>query len=319
MSRKVFISSDMSVDERLLDVAEQDSQAALMWPWFLTVFDDWGRAEAEPKRLKLSVFPGISSISYDDVDRALKLYHSAGLIQLYEVNGKHYMAIPTEKWYRYQTHMNRRDRRPGKDKLASSIPDPPRESPRGTVGDSGDPWFPIPSPSPSPSPSPKGTQDKEGTTGFADTEQQGQAGDNPSGVVLRDHTTYWRKPNEIPNEDAFRSLTVKEQLNLLVKEHRRRFPKQYKRYGAGGSVKTRQVFGESIAGGTDPWLLFIQIAFWDEEMDGVNPPPWQIVRTLEGCGPNQITEQYMRYTMDKQAAKEGVQVIGLSDTAQRTS
>jgi len=158
MARKVFISSNMSVDEKLIEVAEQGPIAALMWPWILTVFDDWGRTEANTKKLKAVVFPAISIISYEEIERALNLYETVGLIQLYEVDGKRYMAIPPQKWYKYQTHMNRKDRRAGKDKLASDFPEPPN-SPHIPVGNCGDvrgeqnsPRIPIPSPSPSPTP-----------------------------------------------------------------------------------------------------------------------------------------------------------------------
>lgn len=163
MGRKVFITSEISVDEKLIEVAERDPQAALLWPWFLTVFDDWGRAEANSKRLKVSVFPAISNVTYEDVERALTLYESVGLIELYEVGGKRYMAISPEKWYKYQTHM-RKKRRPGKDKMTSNYPPPPSfqaekagenefpVGPRGeTRGNAGTPWDPVPSPSPTPS------------------------------------------------------------------------------------------------------------------------------------------------------------------------
>jgi hypothetical protein len=48
--RKVFLSSDMSVDERLLLVSQGQSMASLVWPWLLTALDDWGRCEAAPLR-----------------------------------------------------------------------------------------------------------------------------------------------------------------------------------------------------------------------------------------------------------------------------
>lgn len=161
MARKVFISSSMSVDEKLIDVAEQDQTAALMWPWVLTVFDDWGRAEANIKKLKALTFPAMQNITYDVIENALTLYDAVGLIELYEVDGKRYMAVPLEKWYKYQTHMNRKNRRPGADKLSSDFP-APQESPQIPTGPRGAPWCPVPSPSPSPSPLPlKELKDKE--------------------------------------------------------------------------------------------------------------------------------------------------------------
>lgn len=188
MARKVFVSSDMSNDEDLVDVAEQSPQAALIWPWLLTAFDDWGRAIAAPKRLKASVFPMFDNVTAELVEESLALFSKAGLIQLYEVDGKPYMCIETAKWYKYQTHMNRTNRRPGKDKLHSDFPPPPETptyphgEPRGTTGDSGAPRVPVPSPSPSPSPLNSSTTTKgTDSESFYETYRK---------VFQRDLTTY---------------------------------------------------------------------------------------------------------------------------------
>lgn len=91
MSRKVYITSEMSIDERLLDVAEQDQLAALIWPWILTTFDDWGRAEAKPKKLKMKVFPGNEIVTVETIEAALNLYNKAGLIRIFKENGVPYI------------------------------------------------------------------------------------------------------------------------------------------------------------------------------------------------------------------------------------
>ena len=106
MARKVYITSDISVDERLAVIAEANATAALMWPWILTSLDDWGRGEASALRLKLQVFPGMPSVEADLIERALLLYRDAGLICLYEVDGKRYMSIDTDKMVSdNQTHI----------------------------------------------------------------------------------------------------------------------------------------------------------------------------------------------------------------------
>ena len=56
MGRTVYITSDMSSDENLIRVAEQDTKAALIWPWILASLDDWGRGEAKPREIKAKVF-----------------------------------------------------------------------------------------------------------------------------------------------------------------------------------------------------------------------------------------------------------------------
>ena len=158
MSRKVFISSDISIDENLDDVASENALAALLWPWFLTCFDDWGRSEASPKRLKNKVFPGNELVTPEVIATALQLYQKYGLLKLYEVDGKQYMAVDQEKWFKYQTHIRKEKR----EKDGSKYPAPEdcaqvRAGARDSAEPRADRGNCIPSPSPSPSLSPSNT------------------------------------------------------------------------------------------------------------------------------------------------------------------
>ena len=154
MARKVFITNDMCNDERISEIAERSELFAMMWPWLITCFDDWGRAQASPRRIKTTVFPAFESVTSAIVEEALQTFSEQKMLYLYEVDGKPYMCIPEEKWYKYQTHMNRKNRRPGKDKMASDFPPNPQwgnTNPHGdTTGYDGEPRVPVPSPSPSP-------------------------------------------------------------------------------------------------------------------------------------------------------------------------
>lgn len=155
MSRKVYISSDISEDEDIDDVGSEDALAALLWPWLLTSFDDWGRSEASPKRLKNRVFPANPIVTAEVIEKALGLFAKYGLITLYVVEGKQYMAIDQEKWFKYQTHIRREKR----DKDGSKFPAPDdncaqqRASARDVAESSAIADDCIPSPSLSPSPS----------------------------------------------------------------------------------------------------------------------------------------------------------------------
>ncbi|WP_274363734.1 DnaD domain protein [Paenibacillus thermotolerans] len=160
MARKVFVSSDMSNDERLIELSEQSPQAALIWPWILTSFDDWGRAVASSKRLKASIFPMIETVTPEIIDESLQLYGNHGLIILYEIDGKKYMAIPPEKWWKYQTHIRGSKR----EKDESKLPAPASCAQLRADDASGEHLHeearkntPSPSLSPSPSPSEKPT------------------------------------------------------------------------------------------------------------------------------------------------------------------
>jgi hypothetical protein len=176
MGRKVFISSDMCVDGRLAQIAAADGLTALLWPWLLTAFDDWGRAEADPWHLKAMLFPMNPTVSVEDIQRALERLAAAEMVTLYTVGGKPYMAIPPDKWYRYQTHIPRDKRTQGGSKYPdpdlSPIPDartsartraPARQSAasradsRASARSSASQRDLVPSPSPSPTPSPPPT------------------------------------------------------------------------------------------------------------------------------------------------------------------
>ena len=151
MARKVFVSSDMAHDERLIEVAETLPEAALLWPWFVTYFDDWGRAEAHPKRIKAQLFPMNSLVTPELIEKTLRAYADVGLVILYEIDGKAYMAVPPEKWWKYQTHIHKSKR----ENDQSRYPAPPSadslDSSRSSAESRGDARVFVPSPSPSPS------------------------------------------------------------------------------------------------------------------------------------------------------------------------
>ena len=104
MARKRFITSDMSIDEKIADIAVENPVAALMWPWFITGFDDWGRMEAVPVKIKLSIFPAFP-YTPKDIKEAIDLYDKYGIVHKYEVDGKVYIAVEPEKYYKYQTYI----------------------------------------------------------------------------------------------------------------------------------------------------------------------------------------------------------------------
>jgi hypothetical protein len=108
MARKAFVSSAIATDDRIAEIAQRNPLAALMWPLVLTDFDDWARAEASARGLKLRIFPAIDIVTEDVTEEALQLYAEFGLTVLYEDTtrkGKRCMAIDPAKWYRYQTHI----------------------------------------------------------------------------------------------------------------------------------------------------------------------------------------------------------------------
>lgn len=109
MARKVYVSSDIATDPHVDEVSEKNPLAALMWPWLLTVFDDWGRAEASSRKLKRKLFPGNDLITAEVIEAALQLF-DGHLITLYEVEGRRYMCLDMGKWFSYQTQIRKEKR-----------------------------------------------------------------------------------------------------------------------------------------------------------------------------------------------------------------
>jgi hypothetical protein len=99
----------MSYDETLSEIAEVDPIAAMMWPWILTYFDDWGRAKASPREIKNSVFQANDLITLEVISKAITIFDGR-LIEVYEVDGKPFMRINPDKWFKHQTHIRKEKR-----------------------------------------------------------------------------------------------------------------------------------------------------------------------------------------------------------------
>ena len=162
--RKIYFADSACTDEALMRVADENPVAALLWPWFLLILDDWGRGSANPRQLRARLFPENPAVTVELVSKAIDLFAAADLVLLYVVNGKRYVAIAADKWFRYQTHIRSEKRT----KDGSRFPAPPADVARDCVQTRADardsreccaspsalpPFCPSPSPSPSLSPS----------------------------------------------------------------------------------------------------------------------------------------------------------------------
>ena len=110
MSRKIFVTDDMGLDDAIVNIAAISPESAMLWPWLLPYFDDWGRADANPRRIKGEIVPLFDHVTTATVDAALKHFADAKVITLYEVDGARYMCIDPQKWFAYQTHIHREKR-----------------------------------------------------------------------------------------------------------------------------------------------------------------------------------------------------------------
>ena len=119
MARKRFVTSEISTDRKIAKLAEKNPVAAALWPWFITAFDDWGRMNADPIEVKLTILPAFPYTS-DEVEEFIRLYHEFEIAYFYEVDGKPYLAVNPETWLKYQTYI-RKDKL---EKQKSKIPEP---------------------------------------------------------------------------------------------------------------------------------------------------------------------------------------------------
>lgn len=236
MSRRRYISTNISTDPKLAALSSYGTFPMLLYTWAIPHLDDWGRMTGEPLEFKLIVCPALD-VTVDEVSEALKQIEFVGLWRLYTVDGKQYITVPPDKWFKHQSYIAKGKR---DDDSGSQIPTPPpiseeqRETPKNTAS------FSL-----SLSPSLKDIN----TT-------------KPK-IELAYNTT------EL--EEHFINLPLREQLNICVETMHQIAPSAYKKYKAGASIKARSVFGEVNIPLHDI-LLTMVYEDWDAE-----PAPWDIV------------------------------------------
>ena len=74
MARKLYISSDISLDEASRRVADTDPTSALLWPWLFVHLDDWGRGSANLRRLKAQIAPMNKVVTEKLLEKTLNLF-----------------------------------------------------------------------------------------------------------------------------------------------------------------------------------------------------------------------------------------------------
>lgn len=119
MSRKRYISTDISTDSKVDDLASRSLLAALVYTWAVPHMDDWGRITGETKEFKMQVCPGID-VSVKDIDEAIQHVMDVGLWIRYEVDGKRCLSVSKpDSWFKHQSYINKAKR---DDDSGSSFP-----------------------------------------------------------------------------------------------------------------------------------------------------------------------------------------------------
>lgn len=96
MSRERFLDPGTWGSEQICIVQRE---ARLLFVGIITVSDDFGFFTASPHSLRLEIFPADKDLTNAIVEGWRNELLDAGLVQMYEVNGKRYLWIPTfEHW-----------------------------------------------------------------------------------------------------------------------------------------------------------------------------------------------------------------------------
>lgn len=77
------------------------TMGALLFTWCCLHCDDWGRMEADPLAVKMTVVPGLADYSEEVIADLLARMHDVGLIVRYEANGNQYLEI--HQWREIQS------------------------------------------------------------------------------------------------------------------------------------------------------------------------------------------------------------------------
>lgn len=88
----------------------------------IVVCDDFGRFDGRTKIIKASCFP-LKSVTEKDIDKALGKLSAAGLVRVYEIQGRPYLQLVT--WSAHQTIRNQKSKYPA---CPSNLQVPKKES-----------------------------------------------------------------------------------------------------------------------------------------------------------------------------------------------
>lgn len=119
MARGRFVSKEISIDKKVNEL--KDPWAMLGFTWLITQADVDGRTYGDPELVKSMIFPRQRDISVEDVERFIRQWVDAGMIDWYEVDGE--MFIQFLNFEKHQVGI-RRDKEP-----VSAIPENPAKKP----------------------------------------------------------------------------------------------------------------------------------------------------------------------------------------------
>lgn len=110
MSRRRYISTEISLDPAVNRVARRSDFAALLYTWMIPHASDDATITGDPEKLLLEVLPGRRDKEPDDIQAALEVMEAEGLFELWSRETMTIYFWP-ESFYRYQTYIKPTNRR----------------------------------------------------------------------------------------------------------------------------------------------------------------------------------------------------------------
>lgn len=145
MSRRRSLSTDISTDPRVAELAARGALPCLLYTWAIPHADDHGCLTGDPRQFRLLVCPGLD-VTSDEVAAALEQIAQVGLWARTVVDGRAVLCFPLTAWYRHQSYIPAAKRR-----VAPPITEAERVAPPNAEDRRTSPQNPV-SPSPAPAP-----------------------------------------------------------------------------------------------------------------------------------------------------------------------
>lgn len=123
MSRKRYISTDLSTDSKIAELSEHGYLPIILYTWSIPHMDDWGRITGDARQFKLLVCPGFDA-TVKEINECLDLVAKVGLWERYEVDGKKCISISSDRWFKHQSYINKGKR---DDDSGSNYPNPDKK------------------------------------------------------------------------------------------------------------------------------------------------------------------------------------------------
>lgn len=111
MSRRRYISTEISIDKKVNNLAKENGDfAALLYTWMVPHAEDNCEITGDPEELLSMVLPARRDKTENDVAMALKAMINFELVIPFSRYGKPMLFFPPDSFYKYQTYISKVNR-----------------------------------------------------------------------------------------------------------------------------------------------------------------------------------------------------------------